>query len=382
MASDSSAVEKLRRALVEEIDSGVHPAGARLGGERELASRHGVSRGTLRQALAALEEAGLVRRVPGRGGGTFVSHAKVERDLSAIQSVPGLLLSQGYDAGSKVVGTQLMLAPERVRTALGLGSADLVVAVTRIRLADGRPISIDHAYFPAERVPGLLDQALGGSLYELLEDEYGIVPADVEERVEVVPATDEEAALLGIAPDAPLLLVRRVVGVLGAALVVAVCALVGAVAAPAAPAPALEGRNRRRLRRSLVGRDLVLAGQAQELALELGLGLWLGAGFGGLAGLGTKRGVLLHGGTQAMRPLTRTMRPRSVGREGSSWLTALWCAHKVTRFSWFVGPPVDQAVRWWTWASSAGVLQPGHAHTGCSAAASMRCFHVAMRSVR
>ena len=210
MASDSSAVEKLRRALVEEIDSGVHPAGARLGGERELASRHGVSRGTLRQALAALEEAGLVRRVPGRGGGTFVSHAKVERDLSAIQSVPGLLLSQGYDAGSKVVGTQLMLAPERVRTALGLGSADLVVAVTRIRLADGRPISIDHAYFPAERVPGLLDQALGGSLYELLADEYGIVPADVEERVEVVPATDEEAALLGIAPDAPLLLVRRI----------------------------------------------------------------------------------------------------------------------------------------------------------------------------
>ena len=164
----------------------------------------------MRQALAALEEAGLVRRVPGRGGGTFVSHAKVERDLSAIQSVPGLLLSQGYDAGSKVVGTQLMLAPERVRTALGLGSADLVVAVTRIRLADGRPISIDHAYFPAERVPGLLDQALGGSLYELLEDEYGIVPADVEGRVGVVPATDEEAALLGIAPDAPLLLVRRI----------------------------------------------------------------------------------------------------------------------------------------------------------------------------
>ena len=98
-----------------------------------------------------------------------------------------------------------------------------------------------------------------------------------------------------------------------------------------------------------------------ELALELGLGLglWLGAGFGGLAGLGTKRGVLLHGGIQATRPSMRTMRPRSVGREGSSWLTALWCAHKVTRFSWLVGPPADQAVRWWTWASSAGVLQPG-----------------------
>src|SRR5207249_12168063 len=63
--------------------------------ERALAAELGVSRAALRQALAVLEEGGLVRRVPGRGGGTFVSKGKIERDLSRVVGVPALLRSQG-----------------------------------------------------------------------------------------------------------------------------------------------------------------------------------------------------------------------------------------------------------------------------------------------
>src|SRR6266516_5078281 len=55
----------------------------------------------LRQALAVLEEGGLVRRVPGRGGGTFVSKGKIERDLSRVVGVPALLRSQGVVAGTR-----------------------------------------------------------------------------------------------------------------------------------------------------------------------------------------------------------------------------------------------------------------------------------------
>ncbi len=62
--------------------------GQRLGAERALAAELGVSRATLRQALAVLAESGVVRRVPGRGGGTFVSQDKIERDTSRVVGYP------------------------------------------------------------------------------------------------------------------------------------------------------------------------------------------------------------------------------------------------------------------------------------------------------
>ncbi|WP_218002287.1 GntR family transcriptional regulator [Janibacter corallicola] len=210
MTTAGSAVEALRRTLLEEMDSGTLAAGTRLGSERELATRYGVSRGTLRQVLATLESAGLIRRVPGRGGGTFVSHPKVERDLAEVHSLPRLLARQGYDAGTRVISTLMTTPSDRVRTALALEEESLIVTVTRLRLADGRPMSLDQAFFPVDRFPGLLEKPLGGSLYELLAREYGVEPDDAEEVIEVVHATDKEAAMLSISVDAPLLLVRRV----------------------------------------------------------------------------------------------------------------------------------------------------------------------------
>ncbi len=86
--------EEVRRILVGQISAGQ----LRLGAERALAAELGVSRATLRQALAVLAENGMVRRVPGRGGGTFISKGKIERDLSRVVGVPALLRSQGGPA--------------------------------------------------------------------------------------------------------------------------------------------------------------------------------------------------------------------------------------------------------------------------------------------
>ena len=77
--------EELRRRIVAELNAGV--PGAKLGSERELAERYGTSRSSLRQVLAALEEAGLVHRVIGRSGGIFISHVQVQRSLSDLVGV-------------------------------------------------------------------------------------------------------------------------------------------------------------------------------------------------------------------------------------------------------------------------------------------------------
>jgi DNA-binding FadR family transcriptional regulator len=68
-----NAFEVTIERLVQSIRLGVLVEGDRLPPERELAERFGVSRVTLREAIKALRDAGLVESRRGRGGGTFVA---------------------------------------------------------------------------------------------------------------------------------------------------------------------------------------------------------------------------------------------------------------------------------------------------------------------
>ena len=200
--------EQLRRRIVADINAGV--PGAKLGSERELAERYSTSRSSLRQMLAALEEAGLVHRAIGRSGGIFISHAQVQRSLSDVVGVPAFLANQGYVAGTRVLSTKITAPDHIAQTSLRIGAGDFVVEIQRVRLADGSPISLELAQFPAEAFPGLLEKQLGGSLYEILESDYGLVTSHADERIEAVNATQDEASLLAIEPGSALLLITRI----------------------------------------------------------------------------------------------------------------------------------------------------------------------------
>ncbi len=204
--------DEVRRDLLAAMATGALVAGQRIGGERALAVELGVSRSTLRQALAALEADGAVRRTPGRGGGTFVtasSVGKVDRDLSRIIGVPELLRDQGFTSGSKVVSASVVAADAATARALRLAPGAFVCEVTRIRLADAMPISLETARLPAARFAGLLELPLGGSLYQLLDERYGVRPSEADERIEVVPASADQGRVLGVATGAPLLAITR-----------------------------------------------------------------------------------------------------------------------------------------------------------------------------
>jgi len=203
------AADVARRRLLDLIRGGTLPGGRRLGAERELATGLGVSRSTLRQALSVLERDGVVRRVPGRGGGTFVTPPKVDRDSSRIVGLPSLLRDQGFTSGTRVLSAAVAEADDACAAALDLRPGALVLSVVRIRLADAEPLSLEHARLPADRFPDLLEQALGGSLYEVLRTRYGVVPAEATERIEVVTADDEQAPVLGVGTGAALLAVTR-----------------------------------------------------------------------------------------------------------------------------------------------------------------------------
>lgn len=207
---DGRLAEDARRRLLDLISAGALRPGDRLGTERELAIRLAVSRSTLRQVLAVLAQSGIIRRVPGRAGGTFVAHAKVDRDLSVIVGLPEYLRRQGFLAGTQVLSATMGSADEPTGSSLAITAGSLVIDIVRIRFADGIPLSLERARFPADSFPGLLELPLGGSIYDLLEERYGIRPVEVVEHLEVAEAAADEAALLEIGVGAPLLAITRI----------------------------------------------------------------------------------------------------------------------------------------------------------------------------
>lgn len=139
----------------------------------------------------------------------FAHQSKIERDLSTITGLPEYLRRQGYAAGSRVVSAAIRSADPTAATALGIEQGDPIYDLLRVRLANGDPVSLEHAVFPAHELPGLLEQPLGGSLMELIRDRYGIKPARAIERIEVVLASREEADMLDTKVGAALLEVER-----------------------------------------------------------------------------------------------------------------------------------------------------------------------------
>lgn len=86
-SASGNAFENTVEQLARAIRLGVLPDGEQLPPERDLAERLGVSRGTLRDAIAALRDSGLVTTKRGRGGGTTVTYAAAAPAEDALHPV-------------------------------------------------------------------------------------------------------------------------------------------------------------------------------------------------------------------------------------------------------------------------------------------------------
>jgi GntR family transcriptional regulator len=195
--------------LAGEIAGGTLVPGDKLPTEQDLATWFGVSRMTLRHALAELTRRGLVTRTVGRHGGTFVAAPKLEQDLTRLAGFSEQLRRHGMVAGARVLSASERPAGRAAAEALRVGFDDPVYEVRRVRLADGKPIALERSLFPAGRFPGMLDSRLDGSLYELLETRYGQRPYRAKESLEPVTARVREAEALEVPEGAPLMLVER-----------------------------------------------------------------------------------------------------------------------------------------------------------------------------
>jgi GntR family transcriptional regulator len=205
----ASVPRQIEDWLAGQIATGALAPGDRLPTEHDLAGWFGVSRMTLRHALAELARRGLVTKTVGRHGGTVVAAAKLEQDLTTLAGFSEQLRRHGMVAGARVLAAAQIPASPAAAAVLAMPDGDPVLEVRRIRLADGRPMVLEHSLFPARLFPGMLNCRLDGSLYELLDEKFGQRPHRAKETFEPVIASVREAEALEVEEGAPLMLVER-----------------------------------------------------------------------------------------------------------------------------------------------------------------------------
>lgn len=199
---------QIEEEFAERIESGDPAPGERVPTERELARQLLVSRMTVRNALARLEQRGLIVRR--QGSGTFVADPKLTQDASHLRGFFEGAVGQGVFPISRVIEGVEVFATRHLAAALDLRIGEPVHKVVRIRAVNGRPVVLETSFFPARLLPGLLDLDLAASsIYRLMERHFDARPVRARQTLEPIVAGPAETTLLEVPVGSPLMLVER-----------------------------------------------------------------------------------------------------------------------------------------------------------------------------
>lgn len=198
-------------ALRQAITAGELVPGQELPTEAQLCELYGVSRVTVRQAVAELLSEEAITRSRPRGL-LQVSQPKILREVSEL-SGPFVedVLSTGMRRRTQVLSASLEPAPSRPSSQLGLPSGTRVYRIERLHMGDQVPLACQASWLPEKLVPDLLNQSLSGSLQQLYETKYGLLVARKVQRISARIATTEEASHLNLPRRAPVLELERTV---------------------------------------------------------------------------------------------------------------------------------------------------------------------------
>ncbi|KJZ15508.1 GntR family transcriptional regulator [Halomonas sp. S2151] len=207
MASSRPSYARIKEYLLSEIESGVYVAGDRIPAENALATQFGVSRMTANKAIRDLVQKGLlVRRV---GSGTFVSQRKSESSLFDIRNIADEIRLRGGEHSSQIIALKEVAASEEVAVFLGVRTGTRVFYSEIVHRENGVAIQLERRHVNPKLAPDYLQQDFERQTPNaILVARYPVT--DVENSVEAMLPSDEEAALLEMSPsDACLLVVRR-----------------------------------------------------------------------------------------------------------------------------------------------------------------------------
>jgi GntR family transcriptional regulator len=196
---------QLREILIDLIEGSLQVEEP-IPSERELSTRYGVARMTVRQAVESLVAEGRLFKVTGKG--TFVARPKV--DLQARLTSFGEEMSRrGMSASSTVLAFTLVRANAHLARELACEPGADLVYLKRLRFADDAPMAVETTWLPHKLVPTMLDRQAPESLYTTLAEDFALVPDWGEDTIEAGSADPELANFLCVRNNSAVLHIER-----------------------------------------------------------------------------------------------------------------------------------------------------------------------------
>jgi GntR family transcriptional regulator len=196
--------ERVYTELADRIASGTWRPGSRLPSERSLSASFGVSRLTLRRALLALEQDGLVDRGGKRGWRT--ASGPMSEPPNELLGFSAMARARGLTPTARVLKAEVREATFNEAEVLRIAPGASVFELERLRLLDAVPIAVHRAILPLARAPWLPTVDFGtASLHDALE-EGGVRPTTAHSVIEVLDADERLAELLDVPVGKGLLL--------------------------------------------------------------------------------------------------------------------------------------------------------------------------------
>lgn len=194
----------------QQIGAGMLKEGERIPSELDMSSAYRVNRHTIRQAVGELCRTGILYKIKGRG--TFV--AKPPLDLVEYRLTPRNRFSEtiyqaGKIPGSRILRKEEIVPPADVASFLDLGADETVYALDILRFADRQPFLISKTYLAAKYLPGFTQHLKEFTSLFAIFERYEIIPIRVKSQIRATFATAEEAAVLDIPGNMPVLKVEN-----------------------------------------------------------------------------------------------------------------------------------------------------------------------------
>ena len=184
---------QLQRQIEKAIADGKLPPGIPLPPEREIAKITGLSRVTVRKAIAPLVKSGLVEQKQGSGSLIAEPVQRVEQSLSRLTSFTEDMQFRGIKTTSRWLNRAISApSPEEIMN-LAISTSETVSRIDRLRFANDIPMAIERATLPNYILKDPLN--VENSLYETLE-KIGKKPVRAIQHLKATNIKKEDAILL------------------------------------------------------------------------------------------------------------------------------------------------------------------------------------------
>lgn len=192
--------------IKRRIESGDYEPGSLLPSEHQLVQEFGVSRPTIVKSLGELRQQGWIGTEQGRG--SFVRGKPALADVERSRPAGDVLELPETEVAGELVQAGVKVAPLHVTTLLGLERGAKAFLRQRMLSHDGEPVELASVWLPLDLAKGtdlasadLLSESLRQHLLARKKARFD----HAEERITARHPTGEEAALLRVSPDAPVL---------------------------------------------------------------------------------------------------------------------------------------------------------------------------------